>query len=55
MKIVNSEIILPIVQTPSTEYFETALKEREIDFIRWAIVHVEKENYVLNVSHKVCD
>ena len=52
MKIVNSEIMIPITQKPASEYFEAALKARGIDFIRWAIVRVDKKEYVLNVAHK---
>ena len=53
MKIINSEIAIPITKNPTSEYFEKSLTSQNIDFLRWAIVKVEKENFILNVSHKV--
>jgi len=55
MRIVNSEITLSKPDTPTSEYFETALKERNIDFIRWAIVSTDEESCRLNVSYRVPD
>lgn len=53
MQIINSEIKIPTTGTPNSEYFETALKNKKIDFVRWAIVAIEKDHYILNVSHKI--
>ncbi len=53
MQIINSEIKIPTIETPNSEYFESVLKDKKIDFIRWAIVAVEKNEYILNVSHKI--
>ena len=53
MKIINSEIKIPRTLKPTSEYFETILKEQNIDFLRWAIVNYDTENFILNVSHKI--
>ena len=53
MKIENTEIKLPKTDNLNSEYIEQALTERGIDFVRWAIVAVDSENYILNVSNKV--
>lgn len=52
MKIINSEISIPKIQTPNAEYFENFLNSQNIDYLRWAIVGYDDENFVLNVSHK---
>ena len=53
MKIINSEIKLAKTNELNTEDIENALNEKNIDFIRWAIVSVNEKEYVLNVSHKI--
>ena len=52
MKIVNSEVSLPKTSNPTSEYFEVGLKNLGYDFIRWAVVRVDEDKFVLNVSHK---
>lgn len=51
MKIISSEIKLPKTDNPSSGYFEKGLSELGYKFIRWAIVKIEEDNFVLNVSH----
>lgn len=55
MKIVNTEVILAKIENPNSEYFETELKKRGVNFIRWAVVKVNADNFVLNVAHKTKD
>ena len=53
MKIVNSEIKIPKVASPTSEYFESYLSFLKIDFVRWAIVGFDEDSFLLNVSHKI--
>lgn len=53
MKIINSEISIPKINNPTSEYFEAFLISQNIDFLRWAIVNYDDKNFILNVSHKV--
>ena len=53
MKIINSEILIPKIDYPTSEYFEKFLVNQNIDFLRWAIVNYDEIHFVLNVSHKI--
>ena len=53
MKIINSEFLVPKIENISSEYFETFLKSRKIDFLRWAVVNHDEKNFIINVSHKI--
>ena len=52
MKIINSEFKIPKSTELSSEYFETFLKLKNIDYLRWAIVDFDDKNFILNVAHK---
>ncbi len=48
---IKTELVkIPKTNDVSTEYVENELLKREIDPIRWAIVEVESENFVVSVS-----
>ena len=49
---VESEIIeIPNNNTPSVEYIETELTNRNINPLRWAIVHVSDKMYTVSVAN----
>lgn len=53
MKIVNGDFVVPKTEDLSSEYFETFLKSKNVDFLRWAVVSQKENDFVLNVSYKV--
>ena len=53
MKIVNNEIKIRKVDNPSSKYFENEMKKAGYDFIRWAIVNMDEQHFILNVSYKI--
>ncbi len=55
MRIVNSEIILPKSAELSSDYIEALLRNLGVNFLRWAIVRVNENEFTLNVSHKTDD
>ena len=51
MQIVSEIINIPNNGEPSAEYIEEALKEREINPLRWAIVKISKDFFTINCSY----
>ncbi len=49
---VNSELIeIPRVDSPSVEYIENELTKRNINPLRWAIVHVSDKMFKVSVAN----
>ncbi|MBQ4115659.1 hypothetical protein IJD34_09695 [bacterium] len=51
MQIESIIVEIPNNGTPTTEYFETALKEKNISPLRWAIVYVDDKIYKVSVAN----
>lgn len=52
MKIISEQKEIPKTENLTTEYIEEELAKLKIKPLRWAIVEVSKEKYILNVSYK---
>lgn len=46
----NKEVSLPITEHLTSVYIESSLKNMGFNVLRWAIVDVKNDNYILNVS-----
>lgn len=53
MKIISEEIQIPKTETLTSEYIEHELSLKGIEPLRWAIVKVETDCFVVNVSYCV--
>ncbi len=51
MEIVSELIEIPNNGTPSTEYIEGELTKRNINPLRWAVVHVSDKMYTVSVAN----
>ncbi|MBQ7127118.1 hypothetical protein IJO12_08530 [bacterium] len=51
MQIESILIEIPNNGNPTTEYFETELTKRNINPLRWAVVHVSDKIYTLSVAN----
>ncbi len=51
MNIVSELIEIPNNHTPTTEYIETELIKRNINPLRWAVVHVSDKMYTVSVAN----
>ena len=51
MQVESLLIELPAIDKPTTEYFELELKKRNINPLRWAVVHVSDKIYKVSVAN----
>ncbi len=51
MHIVSELVEIPNNNTPTTEYIELELTKRNINPIRWAVVHVSDKIYTVSVAN----
>ncbi len=51
MQIISELIEIPNNGTPSTEYIESELTKRNINPLRWAVVHVSDKMYTVSVAN----
>lgn len=51
MQIVSSLIEIPNNGQPSVEYIENELTKRNINPLRWAVVHVSDKMYTVSVAN----
>ena len=51
MKVVSELIEIPNNGNPTTEYIENELTKRNINPLRWAIVHVNDKIYTVSVAN----
>lgn len=49
--IATKEIKIKVVENLTSDYIESELKNNGLDVLRWAIVAVEKDFYVLNIAY----
>ena len=48
--ITNQVVKIAIVDNLTSNYIEEELKNLNLDILSWAIVDIDKSNYVLNIS-----
>ena len=51
MQIESILIDIPNTEKPSTEFFENELTKRNINALRWAVVHVSDKIYKVSVAN----
>ena len=51
MQVKSILVEIPNNGKPSTEYFETELTKRNINPLRWAVVHVSDKIYTVSVAN----
>ncbi len=51
MQVVSELIKIPKNEIPSVEYIEEELTKRNINPLRWAIVHVDDKMYTVSVAN----
>ena len=51
MQILSEIVKIPNNNEPSTEYIEEELRKKGFDPLRWAIVKVTKDNFVINLAY----
>ncbi|MCM1003376.1 MAG: hypothetical protein NC408_03435 [Candidatus Gastranaerophilales bacterium] len=51
MQVVSELIEIPNNQAPTTEYIEGELTKRNINPLRWAVVHVSDKIYTVSVAN----
>ena len=51
MQVVSELIKIPKNEIPSVEYIEGELTKRNINPLRWAIVHVDDKMYTVSVAN----
>lgn len=51
MHVVSELIKIPNNGNPSTEYIEKELTKRNINPLRWAVVHVDDKMYTVSVAN----
>lgn len=51
MQVVSEIVEIPNNNTPTVEYVESELTERNINPLRWAIVHVSDRMYTVSVAN----
>lgn len=50
--IISESVKLKLTKNVSTKYIEKELEKIGINPLRWAIVSVEKENYIISVAYE---
>lgn len=48
--IVTKEVAVKTVENITSEYIELQLKNMGLDVLRWAIVDIRDDNYILNLA-----
>ncbi|MBP3491191.1 hypothetical protein J6K35_04935 [bacterium] len=51
MQVLSELIEIPNNGNPSTEYIESELTKRNINPLRWAVVHVDDKMYTVSVAN----
>ena len=51
MQVVSEIVEIPNNKTPTVEYVESELTKRNINPLRWAIVHVSDRMYTVSVAN----
>ena len=51
MQVVSELVKIPNNQNPTVEYIESELTKRNINPLRWAIVHVSDKIYTVSVAN----
>lgn len=51
MQVISELIEIPNNQAPTTEYIESELTKRNINPLRWAVVHVSDKIYTVGVAN----
>lgn len=51
MQVVSEIIEIPNNNAPSVEYIESEFTKRNINALRWAIVHVDDKMYTVSVAN----
>ena len=51
MQVVSEIVKIPNNNAPTVEYIESELTKRNINPLRWAIVHVSDRMYTVSVAH----
>ena len=51
MQVVSEIVKIPNNNTPTVEYIESELTKRNINSLRWAIVHVSDRMYTVSVAN----
>ena len=51
MKVESFTVEIPNNGNPTTEYFEKELTKRNINPLRWAVVHVSDKIYTVSVAN----
>lgn len=51
MQVVSELVEIPNNQAPTTEYIEGELTKRNINPLRWAVVHVSDKIYTVSVAN----
>lgn len=51
MQVVSEIVKIPNNNTPTVEYIESELTKRNINPLRWAIVHVSDKMYTVSVAN----
>ena len=51
MQVISELIKIPNNSDPSVEYIESELTKRNINPLRWAVVHVDDKMYTVSVAN----
>lgn len=51
MQVISELIEIPNIGNPSVEYIELELIKRNINPLRWAVVHVDDKMYTVSVAN----